>query len=106
VVDTNAFGSGYWDAMAVTWQVGPKGEQNLSLTLMPREDADEPDEDLTGESPASPQDEWGIGFEAPDPLTGGPKFVFDVATGIIYERQEDGSQDDDYSPGDGTADPY
>ena len=88
-IDTDAFGSGYWAAMAVAWEATDIGEQSLIITLMPKEDSSAPDPSLIQSSPISPQPEWQLGWTPPDPLKATSKFWLDQSTGKVYVRDAD-----------------
>jgi len=90
-IDTTAFGSGYWAAMAVTWESGDEGQQTTVLTLQPREDATAPSSDLLVIQPISTQAEWQIGYKAPNPLTATSRFWLDQSTGKVYARASTGT---------------
>lgn len=90
-VSTAAFGSGYWVAVGITWTAPQQGDLNTVLTLLPREDTVAPDTDLLILQPISPQAEWQIGWVPPDPLDASSRYWYDVATGITYEKQDDGT---------------
>jgi hypothetical protein len=86
-VSTAAFGSGYWVAVGVTWETNAQdGKQNTYLTFQPREDAEEPDEDLLVLQPISEQAQWQIGWSDPNPLSASSKYWLDQSTGIVYVR--------------------
>lgn len=98
-IHTASFGSGYWDLYGVTWEVGVASEQVLGFTVLPHEDNVPPDTDLVDSSPISPQAEFQPGYGPPDPTTNHSHIYIDLASGIVYERHDDGPTDDD--PGDG-----
>jgi hypothetical protein len=86
-VSTDAFGSGYWVILGVTWTFDSATKrQNITLTLAPREDSEAPDTDLLLLQPISPQAEWQIGWTAPNPLVVTARYWLDQTTGIVYER--------------------
>jgi len=87
-VDTSKWGSGYWACMAVTWEASDQGQQTVTLTLQPREDTTPPSADLLSLSVISPQAEWQIGWQPPNPLTATSKYWLDQNTGIVYRRDE------------------
>jgi hypothetical protein len=90
VVDTTQWGTnGYWVAYATTWEVGDKNEQTLGLTLQPLETNTPPSRDLTKSSVISPQKEWAIGWEPPNPLNVQSKYWLDQNTGKVYKRDID-----------------
>ncbi len=88
-VDTDAFGSGYWVCVAVTWEAGDDASSSVVPTLMPREDTVSPDDDLVGSNNISTQAEWQLGWLPPNPTKATSKFWLDQATGIVYERDDD-----------------
>lgn len=90
-IDTDRFGSGYWANMAVAWEATDIGQQSLVLTFMPREDSVAPDADLIPSQPMSTQPEWQLGWVPPDPLTSTSAYWYDIATGITYQRNGDGT---------------
>lgn len=88
-VNTEAFGSGYWDCFGVVWEAGDDGEQIVNLTLMPREDTTAPDADLIPTRDISPQAEWQLGWTPPDPLKATSKYWLDQSTGKVYLRDDE-----------------
>lgn len=85
-INTENFGSGYWNAMAVTWEGSDQGESQTTLTLIPRNDTASPDADLLTSSPISPQAEWQIGWTPPTVTLPTSRYWLDQSTGIVYER--------------------
>lgn len=91
-VSTDAFGSGYWVAVAVTWTVDAKtAAQSTTLSLTPRDDATAPDSDLLTTIPISTQAEWQLGWEPPDVFGATARHYLDQATGLRYDLQDDGT---------------
>lgn len=90
-VDTTAFGSGLWSAMAIAWEAGDEGQQTTVLTLQPKEDTVAPDTDLLLLQPISPQDEWQLGWAAPNPLQATSRYWLDQSTGKVYRRESSGT---------------
>jgi hypothetical protein len=87
-VSTEAFGSGYWACVGVTWQTNAQdGKQETTITFQPREDGSEPDADLLLLQPLSTQAEWQVGY-TPPVSTASSRFWFDVASGKTYERRD------------------
>ena len=87
-IDTDAFGSGYWAAFAAAWEATDIGQQSLVITFMPREDTSSPDPDLIQGSPISPQPEWQLGWQPPDPLKATSLYWLDQTTGKVYYRND------------------
>lgn len=96
-VSTDAFGSGYWVAVGITWQALQRGDLNTTLTLHPREDSVAPDDDLLTLQELSPADgEWQIGSGDPAaapsaptalvPSTAATRYYFNNITGTTYKR--------------------
>lgn len=89
-VSTDAFGSGYWVAVGITWQALQRGDLNTTLTLHPREDTTAPDGDLLGLQPLSEQSEWQIGWNQPGAITASTtatsRYWLDQTTGKVYVR--------------------
>jgi hypothetical protein len=81
-VKTANFGSGYWAAMAVTWEASDQGQQVTTLTLQPREDTVAPNPDLLVLSPISPQAEWQVGWVPP---TGPLSLTLSLDTGLLMD---------------------
>lgn len=90
-VDTTRFGSGYWTVYGVAWEGGEDGSSTTTNTILPRNDTEAPDPDLIPTAPISPQAEWQLGWEPPDPLQATSKYFLDQNTGDVYERQPDGT---------------
>jgi hypothetical protein len=113
-VSTSAFGSGYWIAVAATWTVdGKTNQETTTITFSPREDAVAPDTDLLTLKPISPQAIWQVGWEPPTTIqtvlialdtgllmdddhnmddthsTNTGRFFFDATTGRTYELDPD-----------------
>lgn len=115
-VSTDAFGSGYWTVLGVTWTCDAKdGKQITSLTFTPREDTTPPDTDLLVLKPISPQREWQVGWAPPTSRinlhishdTGlymdedvvwlmdafiNPRLLYhtDISTGLVYASNDNG----------------
>jgi hypothetical protein len=89
-VHTSAYGSPYWVAVGITWQALQKGDHNTTLTLHPLEDGTEPDPDLLGLEPISPQAEWQLGWTTPTEAEEPPTATHwrDSSTGIVWSRIE------------------
>jgi hypothetical protein len=88
-VSTEAFGSGYWTAVGITWQAEAQtGKQTTTLTFSPREDTTAPDSDLLTLQPISVQKEWQIGWTPPNPLMATSLYWLDQSTGIVYVRTD------------------
>jgi hypothetical protein len=87
-VSTDAFGSGYWVALGITWVVTQKGDSTTILTLRPREDTVAPDTDLLTLQPISSQAEWQIGWQPPNPLSATSLYWLDQNTGQVYVRED------------------
>jgi len=85
-VKTSAFGSGYWAAMAITWEAGDQGQQTTTLTLQPREDSVAPSTNLLTLQKISPQREWQVGWRPPDPLKATSVYWLDQTTNKVYIR--------------------
>ncbi len=85
-VNTDAYGSGYWAALACAWEATDIGEQSVVITLLPREDASAPDPALIPSKAVSTQPEWQLGWTPPDPLKATSKFWLDQSTGKVYVR--------------------
>lgn len=86
-VDTDAFGSGYWTIYGVAWETEDNGSTNTILTLLPREDTSPADDSLIPSRPIlSNNQEWQIGWHAPDPLTVTARYWLDQSTGTVYSR--------------------
>lgn len=91
-IDTDRFGSGFWASYAAAWEVTDIGEQSLVITFMPREDSVAPDVDLIPSLPhLSPQSEWQLSWVPPNPITATSLYWYDIATGLTYVRQGDGT---------------
>lgn len=115
-IDTGRFGSGYWAILAVAWEAGDDGSQNVVLTLSPREDTTEPSDDLLQSKPVQRPSEWQVGWRPPDPFnennvlisldaghamdddekmdqleTRRSVYSVDMTTGIVYTRDETGA---------------
>jgi hypothetical protein len=89
-VDTTALGSGYWASMAVAWEATNIGQQALTITFLPREDASSPDPDLIpSDGNISTQPEWQVGWQSPDPLKASSRFWIDQSTGQVWVRNDD-----------------
>lgn len=88
-ISTSAFGSGYWDAVGITWTAPQQGSFNTILTLLPFEDGTAPSSDLLQLQPISTQAQWQIGWQDPNPLgTVSSKYWLDQSTGKVYKRQD------------------
>jgi hypothetical protein len=88
-VDTERFGSGFWDCYAIAWEAGDQQQQSTNLTFLPREDTSSPDADLIPSSAISPQAEWQLGWTPPDITKATSKYWLDQNTGIVYLRDDD-----------------
>lgn len=88
VVNTAAYGSGYWTILGVTFQTDDKNHGYVTLSLAPREDTVAPDADLIPTRPISPQAEWQVGWSAPDVVNASARYWLDQNTGEVYERNE------------------
>lgn len=87
-VNTDNYGSGYWTCWAVEWTASDNGEQNTTLTLMPREDTTSPDADLIDSVPLSTQPEWQIGWDVPGPLARAYRWL-NQTTGQVWELDDE-----------------
>jgi hypothetical protein len=86
-VSTDAFGSGYWIAVGVTWTSDAQtGKQATTLTLSPRDDTVAPDTDLLTLQPIHPQVEWEVGTAVPDPTQATGYYYVDSTTGTMSVR--------------------
>ena len=90
VVDTSRFGSGYWTCWGWTWNSFPDGHTNLVLSLAPRETSVPPNPDLIPSSPILDIPEWQLDDVPPTPADDGIYWL-DTTTGIVYEKQTDGT---------------
>ncbi len=90
-VNTNSFGSGYWACYGITWECNDKGQESTTLTLVPREDTEEPETDLLTAQEYSPQDEWQVGWVPPDPIQNTSHYYLDQSTGDVYVRDDEGN---------------
>jgi hypothetical protein len=89
VIDTSAFGSGYYNVWAIAWEAGDDASQQTILTLLPREDDTAPDESLVPDPiQISTQQEWQIGYVPPDPIEVTARYYLDQTTGIVYFRDD------------------
>jgi hypothetical protein len=96
VVDTSAWGGGYWTIVGVTFQTGIASgnektntdEPVVTLSLTPREDTVAPDTDLIPTRPISPQAEWQVGYTPPDVVNASARYWLDQNTGKVYVRNE------------------
>jgi hypothetical protein len=89
-VNTNSFGSGHYDIMAVAWEANDDGSHNTTMTLWPTEDGSSPDTDLVVASEISPQAEWQVGWSPPVFVGTSSRYWLDQTTGIVYIRGEGG----------------
>jgi hypothetical protein len=91
-VSTANMGSGYWTVVGITWECAAQdGKQNTTLSFQPREDSTPPTNDLLTLQPISPQQEWQVGWTPPVPPRATARYWLDQTTGIVYERQDDGT---------------
>ena len=88
VVSTTRMGSGYWTIWGWTWELKPNGEEDITLSLLPKEDASAPDLDLIPSSPiASNKGDWQIEARDPDDeLDVGVFTHVNSNTGHIFQR--------------------
>lgn len=88
VVSTTRMGSGYWTIWGWTWELKPDGEEDITLSLLPKEDASAPDLDLIPSSPiASNKGDWQIEARDPDDeLDVGIFTHVNSNTGHIFQR--------------------
>lgn len=91
VVNTNAYGSGYWTIMGVEWFAFPDGHTDMTLVVLPREDNVPPDTDLIPTNPIYPNNEWGVGYVPPVQGTNTSKLYLDLTTGKTYQLNPDGT---------------
>lgn len=96
-IDTTRYGD-FWDILGIAWEAGDLGQQDLILSLVPHNDTFAINPDLLVGQEQSPQPEWQLGYGVPDPDTNSAVFVMDVASGIIYFRNETGDASDDTDP--------
>lgn len=89
-VSTSAFGSGYWDAVGITWTATGLGQSDTTLTLYPREDTTSPSGELLTNIALSTQAEWQIGWTPPNPLAASSTYWLDQTTGISYVKTDAG----------------
>ena len=90
VVDTSRFGSGYWTCWGWTWHSHPDGHQDMVLSLLPREDTVPPNPDLIPSSPVLDIPEWQLDDVPPTTADDGIYWL-DTDTGLVYEKQPDGT---------------
>ena len=98
VVDTTAYGSGYWTILGVEWFVFPDGHTELTLVILPREDDVAPDPDLIPSVPILPGQEWEIGYEPPVQGVNVGKLYLDLTTGKTYVLNPDGTYTETTTP--------
>lgn len=90
-IDTTTFGSGLWTIWGITWQGDDVGTFDTVLSLLPKDDTTAPDGALVGSGNIfGTSSDWDIISTPPTP-TSTAHFVLDQTTGIVYERQSDGS---------------
>jgi hypothetical protein len=89
VVDTDAYGSGYWTIWGLEWRLFPDGHDELTWVVSPRLDETPPDEDLIASDPIHNTPEWeiGVGPPPPEPALMAMRYYFDIENGVIYERE-------------------
>lgn len=86
IVDTAAMGSGYWTIWGWTWVLKPTGEEQLTLSIKPREDAEAADLDLIASVPInSNRPGWQIEDRDPVATDEADTFV-NALTGVIYQH--------------------
>lgn len=91
VVDTNAYGSGYWTVVGCEWRVYPDGHTENTFVVLPREDGVAPDPDLIPSDEILGGLEWEIDYGVPVPGTNVSKLYLDLSTGNTYQIEPDGS---------------
>ncbi len=89
VVDTTNYGAGYWTIVGVEWRIYPDGHTDLTLVVLPREDASEPDPDIITSSEVLAGREWEVGYGAPTAGVNTAQHYADLDTGITYDLQTD-----------------
>ena len=87
-VDTSKYGSGLWTIMGVTWQLFPDGHDNLTLTVMPKEDGEPVASDLITSAVILTQSDWQVGYTGPDLVPSG-KWYLDQSTGNVWRWDQD-----------------
>ena len=87
VVNTEAYGSGYWTIWGLEWRLFPDGHDELTWAVRPREDLEDPDPSLVPSRPIHDEPEWALGNGPPDEADGGSsRYYLDMDTGTVYER--------------------
>ena len=89
MVDTQAYGSGYWTIWGQEWRVFPDGHDELTLVLRPKEDGEPADPDLLPSRPG-PVKDWCIGHGPPEgDMICACEAYLDIDSGIIYRCPEE-----------------
>lgn len=91
VVNTYAYGSGYWTVMGVEWRLYPDGRDETTLVLLPREDSVAPDNNLITSSEILGGREWEVGYGVPVAGVNASQNYVDLDTGITYALQTAGT---------------
>ena len=88
VVSTTRMGSGYWTIWGWTWELKPDGEEDITLSLLPKEDGSAPSLDLIPAAPiASDKGDWQIEARDPDDELDVSVFTHvNSNTGHIFQR--------------------
>lgn len=89
-VNTPAYGSGYYTAWALTWEGGDDGHGETTLALLPKDDTVAPDAGLIPSGTVISAGDWDV-ISTPPTASSTAHFVLDQVTGIVYERQSDGT---------------
>lgn len=88
VVDTTRFGSGYWTIWGWSWHLYPDGHDELTLSILPREDDQALSPDLIPAAPIHNTPEWAIGKGPPGATTFAMvamRSYVDGDTGKVYD---------------------
>jgi hypothetical protein len=98
VVDTEAYGSGYWTIVGVEYRVFPDGHTETTLVILPREDGVEPDPDIIPSVEVLGGSEWQVDYGRPRAGTHTALHYLDQETGITWHLLSSGTYEVDTTP--------
>jgi hypothetical protein len=82
-VQTDHYGSELWTIWGVAWKLYPDGHEDITLTVLPKDDGTAISSDIIGTTPILSDSDWVIGRVPPTSHSSG-RWYLDQTTGVVY----------------------